>query len=174
MTWPQPHEGIYGTDRTDNDLLDLGHPARPHRDALYAMGQLLRRAVLIGDQAPIAAALCARIATPHPGDLVIETSQHPRNPSDQLRAFGILLAYRIEWAESNEEWDAYLAARTGPAPDRQHIDAWYIQYGPAPADVARWANADFAALPIHVTSRWLEAEAQKYLPTWQARQRTPQ
>ena len=142
---PNPHEGIYGIDRGDTDLLSLDDRARPHRDGLYVLGRLLRQVTSIGSQPPVVAALWHRMHNPQPGDLVIETSRPHPSPADRVRGFGYLLARRWE-----------LRGGVGAEP------VWYIQYGPEPDQVARWSvGAVFTTLPIQVTSRWLETEADR-------------
>ena len=147
----QRGEDVTGTDHTDSGLLALGEPARAHRDALMALAQLLRQAVLVGDPAPIVERIRDRMRTPLPGDLVVETSL-PWTIEDERREtrLGILLERRVEWMHTDEEWDA-LAAEAGydEGDARPTEMATYVQFGPSSTHVFRWHNAEFMTLPIH-------------------------
>lgn len=167
-SFPQPREGITGTDRTEDDLLSLEDAAIPRRLLMIGMAHCLRKATLVGNPAPIVARMNERIRDPQPGDLVVEESTAYRRDEDtQVKAFGILLAHRTEWAQTDEEWAADVEqerkaheeflrgpyAQPGDAdepwePDERMTDhAWYVQYGPKAGDICRWTNCSFVAIP---------------------------
>jgi hypothetical protein len=155
---PQPHEGITGVDRTGSYLLSLDDEAIAHRDALIAMADLLRSACMVGSPAPIVEHMSRRLSSPQVGDLVVEDSARMRTADTErrIKGFGYLVARRREWGSTDEQWDEYKRAEAeGPYPHEvgEHErmvepDAWYIQYGPNPADVCRWENCGFTVLPI--------------------------
>lgn len=101
--YPQPHEGIAGTDR-DDDLLSLEEAAVPRRLMMGGMAKCLRDAVLVGNPAPVVTRMWQRMKTPVPGDLVIETSTfYRRDEDDRIKAMGILVDHRTEWWQTDEE-----------------------------------------------------------------------
>lgn len=163
-TWPQPREGITGTDRTD-DLLSLEEEAVPRRLAFNGLADCLYRACLVGNPAPVVARMWERIRDPQIGDLVLEQSSRYRKDEDtQIKRLGILLAHRTEWWETDEEWAAQVEQerihfeefKRGPygqpgdtfEPDERMTDhAWYVQYGPGAGDICRWVNCMFYLVP---------------------------
>jgi hypothetical protein len=168
QTYPQPREGITGTDR-DDDLLSLEEAAIPRRMMMGGTAKCLRDAVLVGNQAPVVKRMWERMKDPQPGDLVIETSTfYRRDEDDRIKAMGILVAHRTEWWQTDEEWAAeieqeraayeeflrgpYSHPGDGPfdpaACERTTDHAWYVQYGPKAADVCRWANCEFIMIPV--------------------------
>ena len=156
MTWPQPYEGITGTDR-DDWLLSLDERAVTHRDALIAMARHLHRATLVGNPAPVVRAMGDRLRAPEPGDLVVEASRviYGRTDLDtRIRGFGILLARRKEWCCTDEQWIAECEAEGwDPVTEERMTDkAIYIQYGSSAGDIYRWHNADIVVLPVQVDS----------------------
>jgi hypothetical protein len=144
----QPWEGIDGSDR-ESLLLSLEDEATEHREALMRMAKHLRTACLVGNRAPIVTSIWDRISKPEPGDLVVEMSRAVYQLDYQ--GFGILLACRREWPETDAEWEASDAASFGPD-NRGSDDYWYVQYGNGHRDIARWENCEFMALPVGVTS----------------------
>lgn len=165
--YPQPREGISGTDR-DDDLLSLEEAAIPRRLLMAGMAKCLRDAVLVGNQAPSVARMWQRMKTPRPGDLVIETSTfYRRDEDDRIKAMGILVDHRTEWWQTDEEWAAEIAqeraayeefllgsySQPGDGPfdpstcERRTDHAWYVQYGPQAGDICRWVNCDFMMIP---------------------------
>lgn len=145
----QPHEGVRGQPR-QSYLLSLDERALEHRDALMAMASHLHDACLVGEPAPKVARMYERIREPQIGDLVIETTTMNRRDQDaRVKGFGVLLERREEWWESDEDWSA-AKAEDGSLTDadRATDDAWYIQYGPEPADVCRWTNCSFITVPV--------------------------
>lgn len=160
-SFPQPHEGISGTDRGHDDLLSLEEAAIPRRHLMAGMARCLRQAVLVGNQAPIVARMWERMQAPVSGDLVVEVSSFGRRACTE--GMGILLAHRHEWWQTDEEWAAELEkereaheeflrgphSRPGDGPfdparhERLTDHAWYVQYGPRPEDVCRWVNCQF-------------------------------
>jgi hypothetical protein len=165
--YPQPREGIAGADR-DDDLLSLDEAAIPRRMLMAGMARCLRDAVLVGNPAPAVARMWERMKHPVPGDLVIETSTfYRRNEDDRLKAMGVLLAHRVEWADTDEEWAARIEAeragyedflrgpysQPGDGPfdplrcERLTDRAWYVQYGSQAVDICRWVNCDFMMIP---------------------------
>lgn len=156
-SYPQPHEGIVGRDLAGSMLLSLDEQAQQHRDALIAMARHLRTATLVGDPAPVVKRMYGRITKPQVGNLVVEESRgmHARDRETRTKAFGILIAERKEWYETDAEWaeirreqiDCYESEADADA-DRSKDHAWYVQYGPAPKDVCRWTNCSFLVLPL--------------------------
>lgn len=166
-SFPQPREGITGTDR-DDDLLSLEEAAVPRRMIMAGMARCLRDAALVGNPAPRVARMWQRMKDPQPGDLVIETSTFfRRDEDDRIKAMGILIAHRAEWEETDEEWAAHVEeeraayeeflrgpySHPGDKPfdpadcERLTDHAWYVQYGPKAADICRWVNCDFMMIP---------------------------
>jgi hypothetical protein len=145
MSYPQPYEGVTGTDREDL-LLSLDPGAAAHRQVLYQFAKATWRAVLVGQPAPVTRELAERMTRPEPGDLVFMTFQH--DPEPWWHGLGVLLAKRDEWAETDAQWDAFLASRSAGALQRlTEPRAVYLQYGPGAGDIARWANASAVAIP---------------------------
>ena len=144
-TLPQPWEGITATARTGDDLLSLEDEAMPRRRRMVMMALLIRKATLVGNQAPVVRNLYERMNDPQPGDLVIETSAAWR-PDSECRGLGILLAHRREWCSNDKEWAVYRAEE--PDDDERLADHyWYVQYGPGDRDIARWEDCEFIAIP---------------------------
>jgi hypothetical protein len=153
--YPQPREGVDGTERAGDDLLDLDDAALARRLMMIQTAQALYSAVLVGNPAPKVAKLYARMSKPQPGDLVMEVTGSHRRGTDSdsaIKGFGILIAARREWMQTDEEWAAELAEGGLEPEDRHYDDAWYVQYGPAAEDVCRWTNAAFVAIPT--TPEW--------------------
>jgi hypothetical protein len=141
----EPYQNVTGTDR-DDDLLSLEESARPHRDALLALADLLERTTLVGRPAPIVETIGHRIRNPRVGDLVAERSGLVSLRADRrIHSLGILVEHRHEWETTGEEWRAVQAE--DPFADRTAVEVWYVQYGPAAGDVCRWENCRFIALP---------------------------
>ena len=109
--YPQPREGITGTERTEDDLLALNDKAVARRLLMIGTVKALRTATLVGNPAPVVAEMWARMQDPQPGDLVMESGTPFRksDPDAQIKGFGILIAHREEWASTDEEWAATLA-----------------------------------------------------------------
>lgn len=100
---------------------------------------------------------------PQRGDIVIERSR-TRNTSlaDCLGGFGVLLEHRTEWMETEEEFladvremdEADISVDITPRTMEKHREqrmresAWYVQYGPLPAHVFRWNNAECIRVPV--------------------------
>lgn len=166
-TYPQPREGITGTNR-DDDLLSLEDAAVPRRLMMGGMAKCLRDAVLVGNPAPSVARMWARMKDPQPGDLVIETSTFYRSDEyDRIKAMGILITHRTEWWQTDEEWATWVEeeraayeeflrgpySQPGDGPfdpstcERLTDHAWYVQYGPQAGDICRWVNCEFIMIP---------------------------
>jgi hypothetical protein len=162
MTWPQPHEGITGTDQA-GWLLSLDEQAIPHREALIAMARHLHAAVLVGDPVPAVRRMSERICHPEPGDLAVavEVMYGRRDPDTRLRGFGILLARRKEWASTDAQWAAEcLAENWDPATEERFTgNVYYLQYGPAAGDICRWHDSRPAGLPVQAESFSRDAAA---------------
>lgn len=144
----QPHEDIPGVDREDW-LLDLDERAIPHRDALATMAFHLQRASMVGNPAPVVSEIWDRISEPKVGDLVAEVTYWfpSRDEDHRARSLGILIERRAEWACSDEQWEQWQAEDPdGERPIER--DAWYIQYGSKAADICRWTNCMFVAIPL--------------------------
>ena len=71
---PQPWEGVTGTARDSDDLLSLEEEAMPRRRRMVMTALLLRKATLVGNQAPVVTKIFDRMSDPQPGDLVVETT----------------------------------------------------------------------------------------------------
>jgi hypothetical protein len=153
-TYKQPHEDVHGTDR-DDLLLSLDTAALPHRDALVVLANHLHRATMVGQPAPIVHQMHVRITRPQVGDLVCEVSavylRHRDGPNalqQRLQGLGILLEHRMEWANTDEEWERERETYgLVDESERMREEAWYVQYGSSAADVCRWRDAQFIALP---------------------------
>jgi hypothetical protein len=152
--WPQPHEGIIGADRDDV----------PHREALIAMAYHLRTATLVGQPAPVVARMGERMRQPQPGDLVVTTEvlHGRRDLEDRIHGFGIYLAGRTEWAETDENWAAMVAEdQFIDDGDRTTDTVFYIQYGPSAGDICRWYNSGVVVLPSGEETFSLDAAASR-------------
>jgi hypothetical protein len=133
LTHPQPHEDIRGTDRED-DLLSLEEAAVPRRLMMGGMAKCLRDAVLVGNQAPVVRRMWERMKDPQPGDLVIETSTfYRRNEDDRVKAMGILVAHRVEWWQTDAEWEAEVEQER--AAHEEFLLSSYAQPGDGPSAV---------------------------------------
>jgi hypothetical protein len=120
--YPQPHAGIDGTPRTGALLsLDDGDIERVRRAVVGRVSSM---------------SFWDRCAPSRPGEFAIEeTVLLGWAGGNWYRGVGILLARRRE-----RPCDA--APRTE--------EAWYIQYGPHPDDVCRWANSSFTTVPAEI------------------------
>lgn len=160
--WPQPHEGVAGVDRTEDDLLSLSGPAMNRRVVILSIARELWVSALNGAHLEHGRALYDRMQYPKTGDLVVETVglTHPAklDADGEARAvtcFGILLGQRTEWACSDERWQQYREdgeTEGYPVPDESRVttQASYIQYGPSADDVCRWVNCSIIALPTEL------------------------
>lgn len=145
----QPHEGIVGADRTGDPLVSLEDEHLPIREALTVMARHLSTATLVGNPAPVVERMGARIRTPQIGDLVIESSRVATRRGDWYRGFGYLVERRREWWDTDAEYERMVADEEIGAGEPRSVDeAWYIQYGPNPADVCRWTDCSFLVIPI--------------------------
>lgn len=142
-SWPQPWEGIKGSERDGSDLLSLEEEAMPRRRVMVMMALAQYSATQVGSPAPKVAQMGRRMRSPQPGDLVVEVTR-AHGPLSEHRGFGILLAARKEWVQSDGEWAALPAGQREEG--RSVGEAWYIQYGPEPGDVARWTDAQVVAV----------------------------
>jgi len=167
--YPQPHEGITGTLRDQDDLLSLEGKAVAVRKMMAGIASVLRSAVMVGQPAPVVRRMSDRMREPQPGDLVMETSTMYRDAEDWHKGFGILVARRQEWWTTDAEWEQEVAeeraaheeflrgpyAQPGDAAEpwepgeRQTDHAWYVQYGPEPGDICRWVNCEFTMVPTN-------------------------
>jgi hypothetical protein len=173
-TWPQPYQGIRGIDR-DDWLLSLDERALAHRGALIAMAAHLRTAVMVGQPAPVVRRISDRIRAPQPGDLAVtvEVLHGRRDPDDRLTGFGIYLAGRREWAETDAQWAEFCAQEAAVSSDpgtlalicseenRATDTVFYLQYGPAAGDIARWHNSEAVVLPVGIGSFSADAAAER-------------
>lgn len=127
-----PHGAVVGIERAD-DLLSLDDKAMPHRDALITLTFQLWEACLVGNPVPKVAAMYERMQHPQVGDLVVECTRagYSSNQVLRQRGLGFLLAKHTETVRHSDPDD--------PATEV----AWYVQYGPDPADVCRWTNVQF-------------------------------
>lgn len=157
--WPQPHEGVTGIKRTRDDLLALDEAAMQRRVVILQIATELWRAALNGAHTESGRELYERMANPRMGDLVVETvgmrTPLGRDSDGDARAvtcFGILLGQRTEWSCTDEKWREYQAEAEAEGytladADRITDEGTYVQYGPEPQDICRWANCSLIALP---------------------------
>lgn len=158
-SYPQPYEGVSRSARTEDDLLSLEDEAIPRRMIMAGMADCLYRAVLVGNPAPVVERMCARIRKPQPGDVVLVTDSLRRDEDTRIKGFGVLLARRVEWCQSDADLAAeiarmraegfageeYIAALESGA-ERSAEEAWYVKYGPAADDICRWLNCSVIAV----------------------------
>lgn len=145
MTYAQPYDGVIGTLRDCDDLLSLDDPALARRRIITTIGYHLWSSNL-----HTMSKLYPRMSDPRVGDLVMEVTSLGRQDSTG-RGFGILLAHREEWAQTDEQYVEYLVENPEMRGEpRWHGDAWYVQYGPQPDDICRWENCRFIALPTEI------------------------
>lgn len=165
MTYPQPREGIHGTDMADSWLLSLDEQAIPHREALLNLALHLRTAIMVGNPAPVVRRMGDRMRHPQPGDLACSTDVlYRRDPDDRLKGLGIFLGEREEWATTDAEWRSFcnherahwagdpdadeMTALTTSLDNRARDRAYYLQYGPSAADICRWTNSEAMMIPV--------------------------
>ncbi|HET7055734.1 MAG TPA: hypothetical protein VFI12_04675 [Thermomicrobiales bacterium] len=146
-------ERMTGTDRTGDPLLSLD-------EACIALRQLLISSqwystYLFGmPGAPIGERWHRRYREPRPGELCFVTDHaiNPRADDDTIvKSFGYFLG---EQQEPIYDWDTWVMVQD------QYDDmvecpterVFYIQYGPAPDDVCRWANADHQVIATQAIS----------------------
>src|SRR5580765_304666 len=162
--WPQPFEGIRGTEH-GSWLLSLDERAIAHREFLIEMAHHLSTATLVGNPAPVVRRINDRLRSPQPGDLVVTTEvmHGRRDPDDRLKGFGIFLAGRKEWCETDAEWiTACLANDWDPLTEERMTDTvFYIQYGPDPGDICRWHNSEAVVLPVDTVTFSADAAASR-------------
>jgi hypothetical protein len=158
-SFPQPYEGVSGSARTD-DLLSLDVGATPRRMLMAGMADCMYHAVLVGNPAPVVARMGKRIRDPHPGDIVLVTdSLYRRDEDTRIKGFGILLAHRTEWWQTDAELAADIARMRADGDvseeyltalesgeERPTDHAWYVQYGPESTDICRWTNCHVIAI----------------------------
>ena len=163
-TWPQPFEGIRGTEHRAW-LLSLDERAIAHREFLIEMAHHLSTATLVGNPAPVVRRIGERLRLPRIGDLVVTTEvmHGRRDPDDRLKGFGIFLAGRKEWCETDAEWAAgCLANDWDPLTEERMTDTvFYIQYGPDPGDICRWHNSEAVVLPVDTGTFSADAAASR-------------
>lgn len=87
------------------------------------------------------------------GDLVVEQSTfHRAEPESHLKGFGILIAERREWWQTDEEYATEIAEDPEIANEERATDhAWYVQYGSNKEAVCRWTNCSFLVVPVFDT-----------------------
>lgn len=146
----QPHEDVRGVDRTGNDFLSLDDSAIYHRQVLMALARHLYAAIRVGDPAPVVQRMYVDVVNPKVGDLVVENAKglYAKDLDTQLKALGFLVERRREWANTDEEHQALVDDGALDPEDRMTDEAWYVQYGPHPGDICRWANCNFIAIPV--------------------------
>lgn len=152
QNYPQPREGITGVEDTNSDLLSLDEAALPRRQVMAGMARCLRQACCVGSPAPIVSRMWERMSHPRPGDLVLEVSR--LGSLDAPEAFGILLAHRMEWYQTDSQWQEEMKDEPEEfrSNDNRATDhAWYVQYGPHAEDVCRWVDCMFMMIPVGIT-----------------------
>lgn len=170
--WPQPHEGVVGVLRDQDDLLSLDDKALLVRNLIRILACHLQRAVGVAQPAPVVERMNDRLRHPVPGDLVVEQStiymamrESAKDPPGDLayRGFGYFLLERQEWWETDEEWKRVVAEERAAYEENmaRHPDliypfkmderstdrASYVQYGPQPVDITRWTDCSFFVVP---------------------------
>lgn len=149
--YPQPHEGIVGTERTEDDLLALDEKALARRDIILRVAEQLWSATLVGHAAPKVTALYERMNKPQPGDIVfVVDGMWSKDPDRRAKAFGVFLLDRQEWWTTDDEWAKYVEEEPDEVGERMTDHAWYVQYGPQPGDICRWTNCSVRALPVEM------------------------
>lgn len=154
-TYPQPREGVRGTDRSGELLLSLAESSYAHRRAIAMLTTNLHRACLVGNPAPSVRKMYERMTSPRLGDLVVVLDATYNRREDVFRGLGYLLVDREEWYETNAEWEMIKKTEleTGyvMGDDERMTDrARYVQYGTSELDVCRWVNCTvIAALAVH-------------------------
>jgi hypothetical protein len=143
VSYLQPHEGIQGTERSGDGLLRLDNTSA--RDVIATLAYHLYMATLVGHAASMVNDLRERMTNPQVEDLVVISDAR----SNQIpEGVGYLVAHRAEWWTTDEQWEADKAESSLADEDRMvERDAWYVQYGPNPADVCRWVNCLPLAVP---------------------------
>lgn len=151
MTYPSPWQDVPpGRDR-DEPWLKLEDEAIQARLWLRTLAESLYRNVLLA--ARPGAALAAhtfwdRMKSPRTGDLVLEVTTPgilPMRLDGLLKGLGFLVCTREEYVDTDEEWARVEDQYREQA--RPTHTGWYVQYGPSAADVCRWENCRFVALP---------------------------
>lgn len=152
----QPHENIIGVDRSDSWLLSLDEQAVAHREVILALAEHVWSACLVGNPAPSVKRMYERLSRPAPGDLVYVYDGTLRpDVETRTKALGCLIDRRTEWWITHAEHEAGWAEHRDDYDNRADYDsdrsvetaAWYVQYGPAPADVCRWTNCSVRVVP---------------------------
>lgn len=148
MAWPQPNEGIVGTDRSDDLLLDTTESALGMRKTIMFLTYNLHRATFHGKG--------SQMENPIVGDLVVVTDWLPqidhfeeKMPIERvIRSLGYLVDHRQEWWHTDEEWQQLLD-QYHYAPDEERPTDWayYVQYGPDPKDICRWVDCGVLRVP---------------------------
>lgn len=150
-TYPAPWQDVpAGTDRSE-PWLALTPEAGECRLWLRVLGEATYHNALTAARPSAAPALntfWTRMSSPRAGDLVMEVSTPgilPMRRDSLLKGFGFLVCEREEYVDTDDEW-AKCADEYGDQ-ERPHDRIWYVQYGPEAADVCRWENCRFVALP---------------------------
>jgi hypothetical protein len=151
--WPEPHEGVVGVDRSGDWLLSLDERAVAHRDAILGLAYHVWSATSVGSPAPVVERMDERLRNPVPGDFVWVIDggldSRKRDLDRRIKALGFLVVARREWWTTTAEWERMLADDERYADDERDTDmAWYVQYGPDPADVCRWTGCTVLVVPV--------------------------
>lgn len=170
--WPEPHAGVRGIARDDDDLLDLSERAVARRRMMIVAARAFIDAIRVGNPAPVVQRLNDRFGARYDsdddrgfrrGDLVVELTALRSDDTERIRTgFGILLTDRDEWWDTSAQWEAAIEVERIAHEEAGHKEpfdavascghrmvdhAWYVQYGPKPEDVCRWTDCTFIALP---------------------------
>jgi hypothetical protein len=161
---PQPHEGVTGIDRSGDWLLSLDEGAIVHRDVILELAGAVHRASWVGSAAPAVEALRDRVRDPRPGDLVwVLDGALSRDVDTRVKSLGFLVVCREEWAATDADHERlWVEGQHEVYDDRAAYDAdrfveheaWYVQYGPGPADVCRWTNCTVYSAPAGFGGGW--------------------
>lgn len=163
----QPHEDVIG-EQNDHPLLSLEDATFTSRLFVADMAKALQwtSSVASNTGGTYAKRLYERSrGNPKRGDWVIESSTGLYYPERMPLAMGLFLLDRWEWAETDEVHAAGIEQEHADhedflqrhpditdypfVPEQRAVDhVYYLQYGPKPADVARWENCAFFVIPL--------------------------
>lgn len=149
-TLPEPHEGATGIDRADDPLLASGET----KLIIARLTRHLWQANLARSPSSVFYDLYGRMTNPRPGDpVVVIDIVMSNNPEYHDHGVGYLVLSRTEWCETHAEWTRLKAEEGYSDDDRtSEREVWYVQYGPAPADVCRWVNCQVVTIPNTATA----------------------
>lgn len=146
-------ERLRGTDRSGDPLLSLDGACIPLRRLL--LSSLWYTNYLYGMAgSPIGIDWQRRMRRPQVGELCFVTDHaiSPGAGDDTIaKSFGYFLGEQREPVYDEKEW-AEVQDQYDDRKDCPTERVFYIQYGPAPDDVCRWANADHQVIATQAIS----------------------